>query len=378
MRSLWGTLLCFAAALTAAGQTGGRTTGSVSGRVFCSDTQTPCRFATVTIETAPPADAVETQPKERHSYGGTTDLEGNFEIDNVADGDYYILAQLMGYLSPYDMAVGVAPKGSALSAKAVDAALSRITVVSGKATTANLALRRGAALAGTVRYDDGGLGINLPIMLYRQDMDGQWVAYANRVGDSSLAPLGFGAHTDDRGHFYEPGLPPGVYAVKVTLPIAEMMPQGIMGVNSLQVKITKGDALEVFSGNQYRLKDAAPVKFGEGDASEVDITIPITGLCSIHGNVTAKADRRPVTSGSVKLLDPADKSVLREADLDEDGDFDFRYVVAGSYLIEIESGEMRTGEGLLLRSGYQTVTAPLVVQGDIAALNYALTPAGKQ
>jgi len=358
-------------------QQGAQHLGTVSGRVFCSDTQTPCRFATVTIETAPPPDVLETKPKESHTYGGATDLDGNFQITGVADGDYYILAQMMGYLSPYDMAVGIAPKGSPLSAKAVDTALSRITVVNGKTTMANLMLRRGAALTGTVRYDDGGLGINLPVMLYRQDAGGKWVAYANRVGDSSLAPLGLGPHTDDRGQFYEPGLPPGVYAVKVTLPIADLMPKGIVGMNSLDVKITKGNALEVFSGNHYRLKDAEPVKLGEGDANDVEITIPITGLCSIHGNVTGKADMRPITRGSVKLLDPSDKSVLREVDIDEDGDFDFRYVVAGNYLIQI-AGDGQGADGQAVKGGFQTMTVPLVVQSDITALNYALTAAGRR
>ena len=181
MRTIVKRLLCLSAAVvvcgSAAGQAG-QAMGVVSGRVFCSDTQTPCRFASVMIETAPPADAVETKVKDQRSYSTTTDLEGNFQISGVADGDYYILAQMTGYLSPYAMAVGMAPKGSALSAKAVDAALLRIRVANGKPITANLALRRGAALSVTVRYDDGGLGVGLQVFLYRQDMDGKWVSYA--------------------------------------------------------------------------------------------------------------------------------------------------------------------------------------------------------
>ena len=375
MRHILPALLFSVTALSLQAQPAVQHLGTVTGRVFCSDSQTPCRFASVSIESAPPADALDSWPKSghSHSYAGMTDMDGTFQINEVAEGEYYILGQLAGYLSPYDMAVGMAPGGTALSAKAIDVALSRITVAAGRATATNLVLRRGASLAGTIRYDDGGMGINLPVSLFRKDLTGAWVPYKNRAGDSSLAPLGFGSHTDDRGHFYEPGLPSGTYTVEVTLPITELAPQGILGPSSLQTKITTGNALEVFSGNRYRLKEAVPVTLNEGEEnSDVDITIPITGLCLLHGSVTAKLDGRVIGRGRVRLLDPSDKTVLRESDIREDGSFEFRYVVAGAYLIEV-SGSAGDKDAV----HFQPMTTQLLVQSDMPDLNYALASSAK-
>ena len=187
---------------------------------------------------------------------------------------------------------------------------------------------------------------------------------------------GSSTHTDGRGHFYAQGLSPGTYAVAVTLPMFNLQWTGSMMAKANQ---TTGEALAVFSGNQYRLKDAAPIKLSEGDEESIEITIPVDGLCAIHGTVTAKADGQILPHGTVYLLDATDKRPMRWTEVDEDGDFDFRYVVPGNYLVKVQGPEAITGpDGTKLRGGFQTVTVPLVVQSDIPALNYALALSGKQ
>ncbi len=86
-----------------------QTTGAGAGRGFCADTRTPCRFATVTIQTAPPRrDGSGPQLKDRpsHSYAAT-DLDGAYRIADVAPGQYCIMGELAGYVSHSDLAANV-------------------------------------------------------------------------------------------------------------------------------------------------------------------------------------------------------------------------------------------------------------------------------
>jgi hypothetical protein len=360
---------------TLSAQSGTTVLGAVSGHVYCADTHTPCRFASVTIETAPPSKeggpAAANDPS--HSYAASTGFDGAFRISDVAPGDYYILGRQSGYLSPYDIAHSEFQDNPSLSSKALDVALTRITVTPGLTTATNLSLSRGASLAGTIRYDDGGPAITAAVHLFRKDASGKWKPYLNTVGNSLLDAL-FPSHTDDRGHFYEPGLPPGIYCVETTLPEATGVPQTISGRPSLSIAITTGDALRVYNADKYRLRDAIPIQLHEGeDRSGIDIDIPTNGLHSIHGLVTAKSNGRGITHGVVRLLDPDDKMPLRETSTQDDGSFVFNYVVSGSFLVQIEAQALNP-EGKAAPA-YEPLTAPILVEGDLLNLAYSLASA---
>ncbi|WP_263367140.1 carboxypeptidase-like regulatory domain-containing protein [Edaphobacter bradus] len=348
-------------------------TGRVTGHVTCSDTHTPCRFGTVTIQSAPATNASGVSlPQQTHSYSVETDIDGAYQIDGVVPGDYYILGMLAGYISPYDLVISEFQGNPSLTAQGADAALSRITVEPGTTAIANLSLSRGASLSGTVHYDDGGPGIDVRVHLYRRDGNRQWKIFHSSAGKGAMAPLGFDPQTDDRGRFYQPGLPPGRYIVEVSLPEAVALPQNILNNHSVTAVLTTQNALRVYNGNKYRLYDAMPIELHEGESrTDVDITIPTTGLHSLRGTVTIKPDERAVTSGEITLLDPEDGTTLRSVFI-LDGSFVFNYIPEGSYLVRIvthaskqDSGATSTGE---------TLTSPLVVESDIPNLTYSLTP----
>src|ERR1700744_4074637 len=81
-------------------------TGSVSGHVICADTRTPCRFATITLQSteslthATPKTGA--QQKKGSTYTGVTGLDGPYQINGVAPGDYYVMPLLPGYLNLFD------------------------------------------------------------------------------------------------------------------------------------------------------------------------------------------------------------------------------------------------------------------------------------
>jgi hypothetical protein len=180
--------------------------------------------------------------------------------------------------------------------------------------------------------------------------------------------------TDDRGRFYEPALPSGTYTVEATLPEANLLPSGILGVQSINVELTTGGALHTFYGDKFRLKDAAVAEIKEGeDRAGVDITIPTGGLHALSGTITAQADGRSITHGKVRLLDSDDKTVVRETSIEETGFFTFNYVMNGSYLVQIQPQSGAQGEKL--SPGLEPMTVPLQVLSDLPNLSYSLSAA---
>jgi hypothetical protein len=347
--------------------------GTVSGHLYCADSQTPCRFASVIIQSAPPirdGKPVESDAPS-HSYSSATDIEGAYQISGVAPGEYYALGKLQGYLSAYDLAVSMYSGDSSLSAQALEIALTRITVEAGRLTVSNLTLSRGASLGGTLHYDDGALAINLPVHLFRKDANGIWKPYTNTAGGYVLAPLGLEQHTDDRGQFHEPGLPPGTYTLEATLPQSTFSPSTITGTPSLNVSVATGNALRVYDGEKFRLREAIAIELHEGEQrSDIDIRLPTHGLHSIRGAVTAGTDQHTVTSGTVSLLDPGDKAPLRQAEIQNDGSFSFNYVVNGTYLVSIEPAPIRTGGKNAVP--FASLTEQVIVETDISDLRYNL------
>ena len=359
---------------TMAAQTSATPSGTVSGHVYCADTHTPCRFASVTIEAVPQAkeNGPDAPNSNSHSYAASTDLDGAFQITGVPPGDYYILARLTGYFLPYDLAVSEFQDDSSLRTKAIDAVLPKITVTAGLTTTSVLNLTAGASLSGTVRFDDGGLASTLRLHLYRKDGSGKWKPYINRSADPTLAPLGLGSHTDSRGHFSELGLPQGIYCVEIMLPEVSSVSNAISGNPSITFTLNTANALRVYNGDKYRLRDATAIELHDGeDRSGIDINIPTNGLHSLHGYVVAKPDDHRIKHGEIRLLDPDDKTMLRETPIQSDGSFTFNYIVTGSYLLQIEaSAEGQNGKA---GAAYEPVLAPLLVERDIADLSYSLT-----
>jgi hypothetical protein len=345
-------------------------TGSVTGHVSCSDTHTPCRFATVQLQTVQSVThstkSHAFDQKARNSYAAATGLDGSYEIDGVAPGDYYVLPRLPGYLDPFDQVLSELGNSESPTQDALDKILTRITVAPNRPVSADLTLVRGSSLSGVVRFDDGGAAINVAIELFLKDASGKWKKYSNRSGDEGFSAIGFASHTDDRGHFYEPSLPSGTYAVEIRLQEIALLPSSILGGNSVDTADTHGNALRVYDGDKFRLKDATPIKLGEGeDRTDIDITIPTAGLHSIRGSVSAK-NGDTVDRGMVELADPDDKTILRTTSIQPDGTFSFNNLPSGTYTITMYPANHETS--------FQKFTSTLVVENDLLGLTYNVSP----
>ena len=312
-------------------------TSMVSGRVFCADTNAPARMATVSLQ---PADAVDAFNPEKGESMATqaeavqTLLDGSFVIPRVAPGAYYVIASLPGYVSPLSSlmkpeADGALPPEpiSKRAAKLVP----RVMVRANLPAVVNISLERGAAVSGTVQYDDGSpaSGLGVGILVRWKD---QWVD----LPSTPFERVSHYATTDDQGGYRISGLPAKQYMVQVTLNLTKSTFHSDGQHGSGQSSSTVF-SLPVYSGNKTRTKDGErfTLKAGEERRGE-DIQIPISKLHTVRGNILAKRDGHVINRGFVTLLNADDKSQAGYTEVArEDESFQFGFVPEGDYILQV-------------------------------------------
>jgi hypothetical protein len=375
----------------ATGSVSGSVFGSVSGHVFCADTNEPARFATVILLPAPqkietpPAKGID--PAQSVPPATRTGLDGSFLFPKVKPGTYFLIADYAGYVSPI---AKLSPEEIKSKAPAdidkVEQVLIKITVASNKDSTRDLELERGAAIAGTVQYDDGSPANQIQISVLRLRDDGKASPVSLNVGGQMRRAFDSreDLQTNDLGHYRISGLPAGKYIIKTTLPTEIFSFGGLFGGPVVATfSIDDAGALSVYSGNVFREKDAKPIEANDGsERDDADITIPLLGLHTISGSVTALADGHAINWGSVSLLLADDKSELRTLNIPEDGRFNFRFVPEGEYILRVgDPADAIEEEGRDPQSGfvtsmdrkpvhsYASVDQPISVHSDLSSVN---------
>lgn len=312
-------------------------TTSVSGRVFCGDTNTPARMASVILE---PADIIDSiTPGEQHqaNFSGEaveTLLDGSFVIHNVAPGRYYVIASKQGYVYPTaKLYIGAADRSvPADSQKQIPVTAPRITVQANLPVAVNVTIERGGAISGTVLYDDGSpaSGIILSVLAHVKD---QWV----KPPTSPTGQSSFSGGTNDEGHYRISGLPAGEYLVEANLHLSKTVYRSDEH-SGTSVSMESVYSLSVYTGGSTRRKDASSfsLKIGE-ERNGMDLEIPLTKLHSIRGEIIAKHDGHVLNGGKLSLLYADDKSVVaHSAVTEEDDSFGFSFVPEGDYILRVD------------------------------------------
>lgn len=378
--------------LSAKAQQGGHAeaVGTVTGHVFCADTQRPARLAQVKLVRLPSvADlklAGKSVPLTNGSLSGNpveTSLDGSYSIRNVKPGEYYVVADMQGYLLPLgeftekELAATDTPSRTRI-AKSVHT----VTVEAQQVTREEIVLQRGATVSGTITYDDGTPAFGLGIKLLVKSQEGKW------------APLEHGRYrshselnsTDDQGNYRITGLPPGVYATEADLILADYeISSGPMPGNpteTMEMEVMKiRFSLPLYSGDVMHLPDTIGYSLGSGEArAGSDLVFPLTKLHKIGGQVLAK-DGHAVNTGEVKLVYADDKSETAAASiLYEDQAFHLDYVPEGQFVLKVTDAKDVTRQQVENAPGYtprfheETKTLktygeterPLLVKGDQA------------
>ncbi len=314
-------------------------TSTVTGRVFCADTSAPARMASVILQ---PADAIDALKPggENHvsSHGESVEtlLDGSFTLQHVAPGNYYVIASLPGYISPFaSLMIPDDDPNSAdgIAAKKKPMAAPRITVQANVPAAASVTIERGAAVSGTVLYDDGSPASGLHVMLLVRSKDAWIPLPSNPIGNAS-----YSAGTDDEGHFRISGLPARDYLLEAELNLSKTT-YSVDEHGSTSVSMNSFYSLSIYSGGKTRPKDAVPFSLSLGeDRHGEDIEIPISKLHTVRGSLVAAHDGHLVNGGSLSLLNPDDKTEAGRTSLtrDEDG-FTFHFIPEGDYILRVSS-----------------------------------------
>ena len=347
-------------------------TGTVSGHVYCADTQHPARSAHVVLV---PLSAAATSPSAARAtpqqYPAETRSDGSFLVTHIPPGDYYVSVTYPGYLTPeYQFSADDLLQPSPDVHKRIVETIPTLGVAAGKSASISVSIHRGAAILGTVRYDDGTPVPDIEIVPLHRDAAGSWAELTRAASDNNLFE---NSGTDDLGHFRIRGLAPGEY----TLNIPRAYNIGL---------------LAIYYGDVFFDKDAKSIKLTEGEEfSGADITIRLSKLHTISGSLV-DGSGQPINSGKVALYTVPDNIQTDVAFVDEDdATFFIDLVPEGSYTLRVT--DARNVNVQIVRDSknpnmvqnikrtvlqtYGDYQAPLEVTSDITGLNLAIPPKPK-
>jgi hypothetical protein len=348
----------------------GNATGTVSGHIYCSDTNLPARLIRVTLLRVPESvtddSAAKLNPHEPFaSVSGSTRIDGSFLISRVPPGTYYVSAEQPGYLTPYSLFPGAELLHPTSEMRSLIArSVPTISVVANKTSVIDVSLQRGGSIAGVIHYDDGSPVSDASVLPLRRDKKGKWTD-----------DLDGSRPTDDLGRFRITGLPAGEYTVSIGLSAPNT------GDNDHR------NPVAIYYGDGFRETDAKTIKIGEGeDSSGDDITIRLAKLHTIVGSLV-DASGHVINAGDVILYTDPDNIEITSAHVEpDDSAFHFDFVPEGNYVIRVPNARDVSAQTVSYPDGqfgppkvnetisksYGLYEAPLVVAGDVSGLTITI------
>jgi hypothetical protein len=346
-------------------QSGKAPHGSISGTVYCTDTSTPCRFASVDLTPATAGHRPSPSSEEGSGLTAATDIQGHFELHDIPVGGYFVSPRLPGYFTVYDLAVAEYG-GSPLQQKALDVAVQQVEIQSNQTISVALNLTRAGSISGTANYDDGGFGIDLPVQILRRDANGKWKPFVSSNGMGIRALVAGNIATDDRGRYRFATLPPGTYTVRVCLPDPDELTAGVLMIMAPGMSDTpRTNTLSVYLGGQSVPDDKSAIEIREGDdVAGQDMIVPTHNLWSLSGTVAGTFSGAQSSSRTLSLFDSSGKTLLRTADMSDAGEFSFTNLPGGSYRLTVNAACPNSAEQWAI--GDTPLSSAISVQGDIS------------
>lgn len=258
------------------------TGATVRGRVFYEDTGRPVRYAMVTLV----GENSDMQPYSNYSLKYVkTDENGEFVMKNVKAGTYLPYIKSEGILNQdsYKFSYRRTPK------ERVQPVLHDKLTVSGlDEFRINVAAKRGAAISGRVLYADGEAAVGVKVEILKKFGEIFSNSSLGFGGDTSVGTV----KTDDRGAYRIPGLPEGIYIVRVVEPISH-------SINKAEYfysyRDNQGSILKTYFPEGDDSSKAKEIELLAGqEQSSIDISIPERRLLGITGKVVRKSDGKPI------------------------------------------------------------------------------------
>jgi hypothetical protein len=335
------------------GQTGAPATGTVTGHVTCGDTQRPAKFAHVVLFGVP-AQLTE-QPKadpdadlatQMTAMAGAfktmatvkmvqtqTGTDGSYVANDVAPGDYYLFATASGYITPTEQVTAAMAAGADL--KKPLPGVPMVHVAADGAATGDVTMERGAAVSGSVLWDDGSPVTGAVMAAISPKGEQKPPQQFNLLGLANV--LGGLSITDDLGHFRLSGLMPGDYLVKATIQAGQ---QSSLGGSMNLTKMAANTPLVVYAPAAFHQADAKAVTLHTAeDLRDQLVTLKLAGLHSVSGRIAAAETHRGINSATVRIQSEQDKEFVRSAAVDEGGNYTVTYLPPGAYTLKVSDAE---------------------------------------
>jgi hypothetical protein len=363
------------------------TSGAVVGHVYLSDTGGPARLAEVALQQV--AVKSDDLPYEQRQHVELfrvyrTGVDGSYRILHVKPGTYYVVVKQPGYLSPFAQFTNKQlSHPTPDDQQKIAQYLPTVTVVPNNTATMDIHLTRGASLSGRVSFDDGAPYAGVRVRVLQKDDKGKW----------KELPLVSGGQADDLGHFRITGLLEGDYLLKVSLNIDDTFVSSVLERADMSASDTHY-SLDYYSGDTARLRDAKPVHLDSSqEMSAADITIPVSKLHAVSGQIVEAKSGLPINSGKVELVyaDEGGEELTSVKVESDEPVFRMPFVPEGVYTVKVTDAEdvsredISNGPGTMppfhtkvtvLRK-YGTAEQPLTVTGEVTGVNLAVTPVSK-
>jgi hypothetical protein len=325
----------------------------VVGHVICADTGQPARFATVILQPVPAPNANLNLDRLPASATAVAGDDGSYTFNAISPGHYVVGAELEGYINPLVTASLEKLRNDDPSTfLAIVRQMTPVVVDASSTANADIRLERGAALSGTVSYDDGSPSIQATIELLRRAKDGSTEAVAFSI--LKLLSGGTGnPTTNDLGQYRMAGLPAGDYVLRASLPKPASMFPGFT-VNGTRMNQTPETLarLRLYNGNTFRLRDAKPIHVNGGEEiTGLDFIFPLSTLHQVSAVLSSASGSLPKNT-QVSLVYADNQEILDTADVDGDTHTAFfSSVPQGSYLLQVK--------------GSTALNVPVLVNADL-------------
>ena len=303
----------------------------VRGRAVYDDTDRPVRRARILL-----LDMNQRGPERV----GVTNSSGEFQIKEVPAGNYFVMVDATGIITPISFVDLEETNNENFSLAEVRKHFTEITVDGTNDQTIKVRARRGGAVSGKVTYADGDAAINVRVNIMRKK-DGKLARFITNFNPSML----LGIQTDDRGMYRIAGLPPGEYNISAAESVDHADGRSGSDNDFMGMNMFGSSLLVTYYGGVTDIKEATSIQVeAGGEYNEINISLVERVLHTLSGTVVARRDNKPLPSARISVKSKNDAlpdltymSMGPGVTADEQGRFTLNEIPDGVYTLTVEA-----------------------------------------
>lgn len=289
-----------------------------------------------------------------------TGFDGIAVFEHVKAGEYYVLAEAPGYVSPAsEFSRDEIEHPTPNTIEAANQVIPRISIKDAGQNQGEVWLRRGATIEGEVKYEDGSPAANLSVeaIVARDGKDYPVVISFNQQRAERYH--GADGFTDDRGQYRISGLPAGDYLVRTALPVGDNGTDRARGLGAFMLGGWPfHQSIDIYAPGVERRDGARLISVTGGERQNVRLIVPLSRLHSIQGRAVQPEGAASVTFVSARLEQEGVEEVRqREVKVASDGSFQISNVAPGQYTLKLFARleDQRSSMGFVLLRAEQPI-----------------------